>query len=183
MGYMAKKVTPRPDWLKAPTVTDVYSISGCVNDDFGDYGDDWKRNGWWFFDSPEAIQKLAREHRIELHGMQLFYYEAYELQYDEGTWQQFSPSEENWKDTRAILAPASKTIKGYDVVTFLYSQGPECSPLSCNSMAESVPTNSHCLFDSLEEAQAAVNSGQFDECEPGALRIFAVFSVDWPWAS
>jgi len=62
----------------------------------------------------------------------------------------------------------------------LYSPGPECSPLSCNSLAESIRTNSHCLFDTFEEARTAVNSGQFNKCEPGALRILAVFSVDWP---
>lgn len=180
MGYMAKKIAPRPDWLKAPSVIDVYSVSGCVNDDFGDYDDDWKRNRWGFFDSPDDIRKLSREHSIGLQGMQLFYYEAYELQFDEGKWQPFSSSEENCKGAHSLLAPSSKRIEGYDVVTFLYSQGPECSPLSCNSMAESVQTNSHCLFNSLEEARATVNSGQFDDCEPGAVRIFAVFSVDWP---
>jgi hypothetical protein len=183
MGYMAKRIPQRPEWLKAPTVIDVYSVSSCVNDDFADYGNFWKHNGWWFFDSPEAIQKLSRDHSIELHGTQLFYYEAFELEFDEEGWRPFSASDANWKGTDGILEPTSKRLDGYDVVTFLYSPGPECSPLSCNSLAETVQTNSHCLFDSLEEAQVAVNSGQFTECEPGALRIFAVFSVDWPLPS
>jgi hypothetical protein len=89
-------------------------------------------------------------------------------------------SDANGKDTDGVLAPPSKRLDGYDVVTYLYSHGPECSPLSCNSLAEVMRTNSHCLFDRFEEAQIAVNSGLFNECEPGGLRIFAVFSVDWP---
>jgi hypothetical protein len=180
IGYMAKRIPQKPEWLKAPTVTNVYSVSGCVNDDFGDYGDDWKRNGWGFFDSPDCIQKLSREHSIELQDMQLFYYEAFELQFDEDEWRAFSPSDASYSDTDGIIAPSYKRLDGYDVVTVLYAHGPECSPLSCNSLAEVVPTNSHCLFNTLEEAQTGLNSGQFAECEPGALRIFAVFSVDWP---
>ncbi len=183
IGYMAKKIPQRPEWLKAPSVIDVYSVSSCVSDDFADYGDYWKHNKWWFFDSPEAIQTLSRDHSIELHGTHLFYYEAFELEFDEEEWRPFSPSDANWKDPDGILEPSCKRLEGYDVVTFLYSPGPECSPLSCNSLAESVRTNSHCLFDTFEEAQTAVNSGQFNECEPGALRILAVFSVDWPFPS
>lgn len=180
MGYMAKRIPQRPEWLKVSSVIDVYSVSSCVNDDFADYGDYWKHNGWWFFDSPEVIQTLSRDHSIELQGTHLFYYEAFELQFDEEEWRPFSPSDAKGKDTNGVLAPSSKRLEGYDVVTYLYSHGPECSPLSCNSLAEVVRTNSHCLFDTFEEAQIAVNSGQFNECEPGALRIFAVFSVDWP---
>ena len=180
IGYMAKKIPQRPEWLKAPSVIDVYSVSSCVNDDFADYGEYWKHNQWWFFYSPEVIQRLSLDQSIELHGTHLFYYEAFELEFDEEEWRPFSPSDANWKGPDGILEPSSKRLDGFDVVTFLYSPGPECSPLSCNSLAESIRTNSHCLFDTFEEAQTAVNSGEFNECEPGGLRILAVFSVDWP---
>jgi len=180
IGYMAKKIPQRPEWLKAPSVVDVYSVSSCVNEDFADYGDYWKHNKGWFFDSPEAIQRLSCDHSIQLQGVHLFYYEAFELEFDEEEWRPFSPSDANWESADGILKPSCKRLDGYDVVTFLYSPGPECSPLSCNSLAESVRTNSHCLFDTFEEAQTAVNSGQFKDCEPGALRVLAVFSVDWP---
>jgi hypothetical protein len=183
MGYMAKKIPQRPEWLKVPSVIDVYSVSSCVNEDFAEYGDYWKHNEWWFFDSPEAIQTLSRDHSIDLHGTHLFYYEAFERQFDEDEWRPFSPPTPTGKDTDGIVAPLSKILDGYDVVTILYSPAPECSPLSCNSLAEVTQTNSHCLFDTFENAQAAVESGQFNECEPGALRIFAVFSVDWPSGS
>ena len=61
VGYMAKRVTKKPDWLKADTVHDVYSVTNCLSKDFADYINYWKHNGYWFFDSPEIIQNLARE--------------------------------------------------------------------------------------------------------------------------
>lgn len=180
IGYMAKRIPEKPEYLKAPQVLDVYSVAACVNDDVADYGDYWKHNGWWFFDTPEVIQRLSREHSINLQGMRLFYYEAYEFEFDEEGWRPFSPSEDSWKDSLGVVAPSHKTLDGYDVVTIEDSPAPAHSPLSCNSLAEAVRTNHHCLFDTFEEARGAVNSGQFDESEPGALRIFAVYSVDWP---
>jgi hypothetical protein len=70
-------------------------------------------------------------------------------------------------------------LEGFDVVTFFAKGAPECSPLSCNSMAEHMATNSHCLFDSFDEAEARLGSGEFNNCEPGPYRIFAVYSADW----
>ena len=182
VGYMAKRITERAEWLKAPQVLDIYSVSSCVNDDFADYVNYWKHNGWWFFDSPEVLQVLSREHSVELQDTHLFYYEVYESEFDEGKWRSFSPWEDSWKDSRGVVEPKHKRLEGYDVVTFWVenSHAPEHSPLSCNSLASTIPTNSHCLFDTFEEAQTALNAGQFTGCEPGALRIFAVYSVDWP---
>jgi hypothetical protein len=34
VGYMAKRVLQRPDWLQATRVIDIYSLSGCVSEDF-----------------------------------------------------------------------------------------------------------------------------------------------------
>lgn len=39
IGYMYKQVTARPDWIKAPRVSDVYSLSGCVSPYFAEYID------------------------------------------------------------------------------------------------------------------------------------------------
>jgi hypothetical protein len=46
-GYLAKRVCMKPDWLRAPQVTDIYSVSGCVSEVFDDYVDYWKHNGFW----------------------------------------------------------------------------------------------------------------------------------------
>ena len=33
-GYMAKRVAKRPEGLKAGQVVDVYSVSGCISENF-----------------------------------------------------------------------------------------------------------------------------------------------------
>jgi hypothetical protein len=72
-GYLAKRVSIKPDWLRAQHLTDIYSVSGCVSEEFADYVDFWKHNGFWLFDSPEAIQSVAQENSIDLAGTTLFY--------------------------------------------------------------------------------------------------------------
>jgi hypothetical protein len=47
-------------------------------------------------------------------------------------------------------------------------------------LANKLPTNAYCLFETFDEAYTALNTGKFDDCERGARRIFAVYSVDWP---
>jgi hypothetical protein len=72
-----------------------------------------------------------------------------------------------------------KRLDGYDAVSFYAKAAPECSPLSCNSRVEELAVNSHCLFDSFEEAKLQLDRGAFNDSEPGPYRIFAVFSVNW----
>jgi hypothetical protein len=178
VGYMAKRICGRPDWLKAPIVVDIYSISACNSEYFiNDYIPLWKHNGYWLFDSPEIIRAVARENSIDLDGCLLFYYEAHELEFAEEGWRPFSP-EPSFPTN--IIQPDQKRLEGFDVVTFSVGRSPECSPLSCNSLAEELRTNSHCLFESFDEAEKHLSARRFVKCESGPYRIIAVYSVDWP---
>ena len=49
VGYLAKHVYKRPDWLQVDHVIDIFSVSGCVSENFADYIGFWKHNGYWFF--------------------------------------------------------------------------------------------------------------------------------------
>ncbi|MGA7952403.1 MAG: hypothetical protein WCA07_02675 [Gloeobacterales cyanobacterium] len=80
---MAKWVTVCPEWIKAERVADIYSVSGCVSKDFADYIHYWKHNGYWFFDSPQTILQLAQQNSIDLIGTKLFFYEAYEREFND----------------------------------------------------------------------------------------------------
>ena len=171
VGYMAKRVCKRPDYLRAPSVIDIYSVSGCISEKFADYIAWWKHNGYWLFDSPEIIRNAAQENGIELKGTSLFYYEAYEMEFDGKNRNPYRPDFEV-----NVVQPARKRLEGFDIVT----NGPGCSPLSCNSLAEQIPTNSHCLLDSFEEAYAKLDAGEFNNSEPGPYRVFAVYSTEWP---
>ena len=92
-GYMAKHVAARPDGLKANQVKDIYSVSNCISDDFADYINFWKHNGYWLFDSPEIIRSVAKEHSIDIINARLFFYEIYKYEYDEDekSWNPFVP--------------------------------------------------------------------------------------------
>lgn len=187
VGYMAKRVYKKEDWLKvgakkiflepASHVVDVYSVSNCLSEDFTDYIPYWKHNGYWLFDSPQMIKSVAAENSIQLEGTSLFYYEAYEMQFDGASWKTWS-SEPSFPTN--VIMPSRKQLEGFDVVSFTAGTSPECSGLSCSSLAEELHTNAYCLFDSFEEAEASLNKGAFRNAEPGPYRIFAVYSVDWP---
>jgi hypothetical protein len=175
-GYMAKKVVRRPDWIKSARVEDVYSVSGCISENFDDYIKYWRHNGHWFFDSPQIIESVAREHEIDLRECRVFFYEVFEEEFNDENrrWEPFKP--DGGFET-SVAIPARKQLEGYDVVTFSVHTSPECSPLSCNNLAETIKTNQHCLFASFEEAKAHIEANRFDNSEPGPFRIFAVYSV------
>ena len=178
-GYMAKRVEPRPDWIKADAVVDIYSVSSCVSAHFADYINYWRHNGYWLFDSPQVISELADENSIDLKGTQLFYYEVYEREFNAGNgqWADFA-ADASFKTK--VLIPEAKLLHGFDVVTFYARTSAECSPLSCNSLATEVATNQHCLLPSLDRAMGLLEEGKFDNTEPGPYRVFAVYSVEWP---
>jgi len=179
VGYMAKRVCTRPEWIDAERVEDIHSVSGCISANFADYIDYWKHNGYWLFDSAEVIRELCLEHAIDLSGTRLFFYEVHDDEFDQAqaAWRPFSP--EPSFPTR-VVPPKSAQLVGYDVVSFYAGTSPECSPLSCNGLARDVQTNRHCLLPSLEIAQQLLVEGRFGNTEPGPYRIFAVHSTDWP---
>ena len=181
VGYMAKRVSPRPEWIAAERVVDIYSVSQCISPNFGEFIPYWKHNGYWFFDAPEIIEQLAREHAIDLTGTSLFYYEVYEHEFDEivELWRDFEPA----SFPTNVVVPQQKALAGYDVVGFTVGTNPECSPLSCNQLATEVETNSHCLLASFEEAKDLLEQGTFRDVEPGPFRVFAVHSTPELWAS
>lgn len=179
VGYMAKRVVVRPQWIKAERVSDIFSVSDCVSKNFADYINYWKHNGYWFFDSPRIIQQLAQQNAIDLTGTKLFYYEVHDREFDdsEGQWVTFEP-ESSFKTE--VVSPSEKALEGYDVVTFSVRTSAECSPLSCNSLATEVETSQHCLLSPFERAQQLLEEGKFKNTEPGPYRIFAVYSTQWP---
>lgn len=176
IGYLYKRVARRPDWIRAEHVDDIYSLSGCISVGFADYITYWRHNGYWLFNSPGVIEDLARENAIPLDDLQLFFYEAYEWEFDDsaGRWRPFAPEESFATD---VELPENRRLEGFDVTTFSARTSPECSPLSCNALAATIRTNRHCLFESFDGAKAAVEAGMFRNSEPGPFRITAVYSV------
>ena len=179
IGYMAKQIKPKPDWLKTDQVDEILSVSSCVSEDFADWINYWRHNGYWFFDSPEVIVAIAHEYSLDLSATRWFYYEAYEKEYDEnaGAWRSFEP-EESFATNE--VQPTDRRLLGYDIVTFSCGNSAECSPLSCNHLAEHIQVNRHCLLNSFEEAMNFMNDEAYLHSEPGPFRIFAVYEVPAP---
>jgi hypothetical protein len=175
-GYMAKIVKP-PVGFHIDNVFDVYSVSSHISDDFADYIQYWKHNGYWLFDSPQIIWAVAHENSIQLEGTSLFYYEVHEMEFDGASWRSYHPE---LSFPTSVIPPSEKVLEGFDVVTFFARSSPECSPLSCNAMAKEISTNEHCLLASFDDAYEKVTGGAFNQAEPGPYRIFAVYSLDWP---
>lgn len=179
LGYMAKRIAERPDWIDAPHVDRIFAVSGCVSKNFCDYIPYWKHNGYWFFDVPEVIRDLASSNNIDLSGTSLLYYRGHDQQYDEDskTWIGYEPE---GSFGLQVSSPVESEILGYDVVTYSLQNSPECSPLSCNNVAAEVRVNKNCLIAGLDYAIELVSHGVFDNSEPGPYRIIEVHSVEWP---
>lgn len=187
LGYLYKRVARRPNWLKAGTVEDVYSLSNCISKNFWEeiapeeLDGYWGYNGFGLFDSPDVMHALAARHGISLEGQKLFYYEAHVEDYDaeQAAWVPYEPDPSLVTN---VIPPKHKTLEGFDITTcFMPSPFPECSPLSCNGYAENIETNAHCLFNTFEDALHVLQSGPHDAQffgEPGPYRIVAVYSID-----
>lgn len=172
-GYMAKEVVAKPDWLETNQVEDIYSVSGCFSKMLYDIYTYGRHNDWFFVNSSEEAIAQNKQESEPLSCFTLFYYELYEREFDGVKWREIKSGDA--LETN-VVAPLEKKLEGYDV--FASSSGiPECSPLSCNSMAKEVSVNKHCLFNSFEEARRSIESGVFKDSEPGPYRICAVYTL------
>lgn len=184
-GYLLKRVTPPPGWLSTAPIHDVCSVADCVNDNIVDLQTTWQHNNFGVANDAADLLRMAIGAGADIAAATLFYYEAYEEEIETDGWS-IDPSD--WRPLTAVpsagvdtsVIPPDKssprTIIGYDVVVF--GDYLEHSPLSCNSIADKLNVNGHCLLNSLEEAKAAINNGAFGGgCEPGVYRIFSVSTL------
>lgn len=177
VGYMSKKVVSGADALADVGIEDICSVSGCISKFFADYINHWRHNRYWFFNLAADLDDLCRQEKIDISANTLFFYEVFERQYDADhrTWEIFDPDAPM---QTSVMHPAKAMLLGFDVTTFSAGTSPECSPLSCNSLADEIAVNRHCLFDTFDQAVEALEAGKFGNSEPGPFRIFAVYRVE-----
>ena len=176
-GYMLKKITAKPTWISAPTVRDIYSVSGCVSLNAADFTKTWRQNGYWLFNDPAAMEGTVSAEDVGRTDVKLFYYEVYDQEFDETikTWSAFVPEASLFTEVRN---PKRSRFEGFDITSFSAGQMAECSPLSCNGLASEIAVNEHCLLDTFESAKAVIEAGKLEGCEPGPYRILAVYTVE-----
>lgn len=183
-GYLLKRTVPPPGWLQSGVshVSEVCSVSNCVNENVVDPSDSWMHNGFGLANDPELLWTIAREGGVDLSGCKLFFYSAYEFELESDGWTFDSLQWQATTRAPSSTIPDNVTIPGgdvslellgYDVVVF--GDFLEHSPLSCNSIAQQLQVNRYCLFNSFEESKGAIESCKFgDGCEEGTYKIFSV---------
>lgn len=175
LGFLAKKVVLRPEWLKCPSVEAVCSVSECISAGPEDRLLRWTHNAAGLYDSEAlALEVVAPDERS---GFTLFAYRVHPLRFDEEqpteAWDPRSPS--------ADLPPtpdlSAYELIGLDLVGRSSSDFFECSPLSCNGMAGEVAVNRWCLVDELERAIEVGRWFGRKDChvEPAAYHLVEVW--------
>ncbi len=159
IGYMAKYIEAKTDWLRTDQVVEIVSVQSCFSKDFADWIHFWRHNGYWFFDSPEVIIALASDHGLDLSTVRWFYYEAYEKEFNdvEEVWQAFEPQESF--ETKVVPPIEIPVCLDTTLCSLRWPGGSsaECSLLSCNRLAEKIRVNRDCLLETFEEAMSLID--------------------------
>ncbi|WP_432770237.1 MAG: hypothetical protein HEQ22_05695 [Sphingopyxis sp.] len=186
-GYLLKHIVPPPGWLGAGSrhIDGICSVADCVNDNVVDVQEAWQHNSFGVANSPQVLRSLAAKAGVDTSGAKLFYYSAFDQELESDGWEFDAAS---WRPRSAVRSAGVEdavevptawdalSLLGYDVVVF--GDYLEHSPLSCNSVADELQVNEHCLFGSLEAAVAAINAGSFGGgCEEGTYTVFGVYLV------
>ena len=158
----------RPDWLKAAGVDEVCSVSICVSDGPDGWLNQWRHNEMWAYDTPElALSVVPDAARGEF---DLYAYQMFPVQFAEGQQQPFV-----FPPLHVAPMPSSFERLGFDVVSRSGGSNFECSPLSCNHMAEHVAVSRHCLVDDAAVAFQLAAEFEAGGCEPGPYCVVEVW--------
>lgn len=168
IGYFPKRTLQRPDWLQAAGVDEICSVSTCISPAPEGWIDHWRHNEMWVYDTPElALSILTDAMRREF---DLYAYQVWPVQFDQGQQHSF-----NLPLLQVAPLPPSFERLGLDVVSRSCGSTFECSPLSCNSMADHVAVNRHCLVDDVAVALQLAAEFEAGGCEPGPYFVVEVW--------
>jgi hypothetical protein len=168
IGYFAKRTTKRPDWLKAARVEEVCSVSTCVSEGPDGWIDQWRHNEMWVYDTPElALSVVPDAARGEF---DLYAYQMFPVQFTDGPQEAFEIPQ-----LHVEPLPSSFERLGFDIVSRSYGNTFECSPLSCNHMAEQVAVSRYCLVDDADSAFRLAAEFEAGGCEPGPYFVVEVW--------
>ena len=169
-GYFPKRVMPRPDWLQAPIVREVCSISECVSPGPPDWIGHWRHNALGWYDTLEGARAVVPAE--EAAQYRLFAYRLLPEVFTataRGPWR--------WPDAARVQSIVSDFQPiGFDVAS--RSSGDvlsfECSPLSCNGLAKELSVNACCLFAGFDEAVEGAIRFAREQPEPGDYFVVEV---------
>ena len=169
-GFFMKRIEARPASLNAPDVREICSVSHCISSAPENWIQSWLHNDLgWFNRVADALTVVRPQER---HQYRLF---AYRL----------CPEVFTAEGRAAIVLPGNVKPEaigqgfrslGFDSTnkTMESVLGFECSPLSCNAMAEEIRANEYCLFATLDEAIAGAERFATEQPEPGSYFVIEV---------
>jgi hypothetical protein len=170
IGYFPTRTLKRPDWLNAPCVEEICSVSTSISNAPEGWIDQWRHNEMWVYDTPELVWSVVPQGvRKEF---ALYAYEIFPIIFDGDQQQPF-----HIPFLEVTPLPPSFERLGFDVVSRSCGTSFECSPLSCNHMAEHVLVTRHCLLSDAETAFQLAAEFARGGCEPGPCHVVLVWRV------
>jgi hypothetical protein len=122
----------------------------------------------WVYDTPELAWSVVPE--AARREFDLYAYEMFPVVFDDGQQQAFQiPA------IHVQPLPSSFEPLGYDVVSRTCGTSFECSPLSCNHMAEHVAVTRQCLVADADIAFRLAREFEAGGCEPGPYYVVEVW--------
>jgi len=161
-GYFAKRVALRPEFISAPHVREICSVSNCISSGPDDWLESWRHNELgWFNSIADALSVVPGEPR-DLY--RLFAYRVTPHFHCGGARLDIALP----PDIRPHTIPPDFVVRGFDAVSrsIDYATWFEHSPLSCNHRAAELDVNEFCLFSSLDAAVAAADTFSVEQPEP-----------------
>lgn len=170
IGYFPKRTAKRPDQLNAPAVEEICSVSCCISEGPDEWIEKWLHNECWAFDTQELAWSVVPAD--ERATFDLYAYRMFPFRYEHGRAVEIElPSlQVEPMNTRFVRL-------GCDAVSRYGGAGFECSPLSCNYLAESHTVNRYCLLDSEADAHRFAIECSETEPEPGPYHLIEVWRL------
>ena len=166
IGYFPRDVTVPSGLSIAGHVTEICSVSCCINTAPDGWIDRWLHNDLGFYNTRKDARAILPR---SSGSFSIYAYRLLPVRFSNGSIESFTPA-----DYPVEPLPSNFVSLGFDVVSKSVSAFFERSPLSCHGMASEVPVNRYCLIDSLGEANAAAVRFSREEPEPGPYYVVEV---------
>ncbi len=165
-GYFPKQMARRDDWLKAPSVREIWSVSECLSKGPSDWIDHWRHNDRGLFDTEQLAESVVPADRR--HEFTIVAYRLWDRMLDDGVEVPLHML------VRPVPGPYKEFVSvGFDSVA-LFQNSFACSPLSCNRGAEQFAVNERCLFLTFDAAVAGAVEFSRGNWEPGPYGVVEV---------
>jgi hypothetical protein len=166
IGYFPKRLTPKPDWISAPGVVEICSVSACIAAAPDNWIDRWTHNALWVYDTVAAARAVIPAG--EEAQFVLYAYRMVPTMFSDGA----SNAMEIPVGPEPL--PAGFGSLGFDVVSRSVGTSFECSPLSCCDLAADWHANQFCLLPDLDTAVSAAKRFSVEQPEPGPYVVLEV---------